>query len=127
MIGHHVNNTKNMNEQTQQLIEKLAAKLGTTAEHLWGVLVRQAPISSATEAIALAIYATVMVWGYRLVREKTKEDGDWNDNCGSIVLPWIIWGVGTLILLIVLCFSLSNIVAGFANPEYWALKEILSK
>lgn len=116
-----------MNEQTQQLIEKLAAKLGTTAEHLWGVLVRQAPISSMTDAIALCLYAAIMVWGYRLVREKTKDDGDWNDNCGSAALPWIIWGVGTLILLIALCCSLSGIVAGFVNPEYWALKEILSK
>lgn len=128
MVGHHVELERNsMNEQTQQLIEKLAEKLGTTAEHLWAVLVRQAPITSTTEAIALCIYAAVMVWGYRLVREKTKNDGDWNDNCGSIALPWIIWGVGTLILLIALCCSLSNIVAGFVNPEYWALKEILSK
>ena len=116
-----------MNEQTQQLIEKLAEKLGTTAEHLWAVLVRQAPITSTTEAIALCIYAAVMVLGYRLVREKTKDDGDWNDNCGSIALPWVIWCGATIALLIVLCCSLSNIVAGFANPEYWALKEILSK
>jgi hypothetical protein len=127
MVRHHVNNTKNMNEQTQQLIEKLATKLGATAEHLWGVLVRQAPISSATAAIAICIYAAVMVWGYRLVREKTKDEGDWNDHCGSIALPWIIWSVGMLFLVIVLCSSLSNIVAGFVNPEYWALKEILSK
>jgi len=87
-----------MNEQTQQLIEKLAEKLGTTAEHVWAVLVRQAPLSSATDAIALCIYAAVMVWGYRMVREKTKDDGDWNDNCGSIALPWIIWGAGMLFL-----------------------------
>lgn len=116
-----------MNEQTQQLIEKLADKLGTTAEHLWSVLVRQAPISSTIDAIALCIYAAVMVWGYRLVREKTKEDGDWNDHYGSIALPWIIWGVGMIFLVNVLCCSLSNIVSGFVNPEYWVLKEILSK
>lgn len=122
-----INNTKNMNEQTQQIIGKLSDKLGTTAEHLWSVLVRQALISSATDAIALCIYAVVMVWGYRLVREKTKDDGDWNDQRGSIALPWMIWGFGMLFLLIVLCFFLSNIVAGFVNPEYWALKKILSK
>lgn len=115
-----------MNEQTQQLIEKLAEKLGTTAEHLWAVLVRQAPISSATDAIALSIAAAVMVWGYWLVREKTKDDGDWNDQCGSIALPWIIWGVGTLAILLLMCCKCSGIVAGFLNPEYWALKEILS-
>ena len=39
-----------MNEATAKLIEELAAKLGTTAEHLWGVLVRQAPISATVSA-----------------------------------------------------------------------------
>ena len=114
-----------MNETTEKLIRELAEKLGTTADHLWGVLIRQAPISSATEAAALGIYAAVMVWGYRLVREKTKTNGDWNDDCGSIALPWMVWSVGVLGLLIALGCSLSNIVAGFVNPEYWALKQLV--
>ena len=40
-----------MDEKFQKLIEALAAKLGTTAEHLWGVLVRQAPISGAVDLV----------------------------------------------------------------------------
>jgi len=114
-----------MNEQTQQLIENLAIKLGTTADHLWGVLVRQAPISCATDAIGLCIYAAVIVWAYRLVRNKTKNGGDWNDGCGSIVIPWGIWSFGLLFLLIVGLSPLSVIVSGFVNPEYWAFRQII--
>lgn len=115
-----------MDEKTHQLIERLAEKLGTTAEHLWGVLVRQAFISSAATAIALCIYAAVLIWGYHLVREKTKEDGDWNDHCGSIALPWGVFAIAIIAFLIILCFNFSLIVAGFLNPEYLALREITS-
>jgi hypothetical protein len=34
----------------------------------------------------------------------------------------IIWGV----CIIACFFSIGNIINGFFNPEYWALKEILS-
>lgn len=34
-----------MNEQTTKLIEQLAKELGTTAEYLWTVLLKQSPIA----------------------------------------------------------------------------------
>jgi hypothetical protein len=35
-----------MDERTELLIRELAAKLGTTADQLWGAMTRQAPISA---------------------------------------------------------------------------------
>ena len=40
-----------MNDQTLELIRDLAEKLGTTTEHLWGVLVTQAYISGVGDVI----------------------------------------------------------------------------
>ena len=40
-----------MNDQTLELIRDLAEKLGTTTEHLWGVLMTQAFISGIGDVI----------------------------------------------------------------------------
>jgi hypothetical protein len=116
-----------MNTETQQLIERLAERMGTTAEHLWGVLVRQAPISSASKLAGFLVLACVLVVLYRVVVKKTKPGGDWNDGCGSIMLPWGAWGLMTVILLAVFMGEVGNIVAGFVNPEYWAMRVILGR
>jgi len=45
-----------MNEDTIKLIRDLAEKFGTTSEHLWAVMVRQALISSIGEVVSLALW-----------------------------------------------------------------------
>lgn len=109
-----------MNEQTQQLIEKLAEKLGTTAEHLWGALIKQAPISSTVDLISIAICAAALVAAFNIIKSKV-EDEDF------AVIVWSAWGsIAFLIAMASLCI-LNRIVAGFFNPEYWAIKEIIGK
>lgn len=116
-----------MNEQTAKLIEQLAAKLGTTAEHLWGVLVRQAPISAITD-ILTSMLIVFLIWkSLGFVQRKTRDTNDapadWDEE--GAFAAWVIWGIAALIgTLCVLC-DINYIVAGFANPEYWALKQIL--
>lgn len=115
-----------MNETTDKLIRDLAAKLGTTAEHLWGVLIRQAPITAITDLLEVLILAAVCVYGgRRLMRwhKKLQESGD-ADHPGFVLLY-----VGFVVLLCItiicaLC-SVSGIVTAFTNPEYWALKQIV--
>lgn len=46
-----------MDDKYRQLIEDMAAKLGVTAEHLWGVLVKQAPISGAVDLVICIVMA----------------------------------------------------------------------
>lgn len=46
-----------MNEQTEKLLREIAAKIGTTGEHLWGVLIQQAYIR-AWECVAGIIQPT---------------------------------------------------------------------
>jgi hypothetical protein len=38
-----------MDDKTFQALTNLATKLGTTAEHMWGVLLRQAPITGVID------------------------------------------------------------------------------
>lgn len=61
-----------MDDKYQQMIEALAAKLGTTAEHLWGVLVRQAPITGAVDLAICVVLAALTAWWVSVVNRKTQ-------------------------------------------------------
>lgn len=115
-----------MNEATTKLVEELAAKLGTTAEHLWGVLVRQAPISGVCDALAIVAWIIGLAWALRLVRSKTKEtdgDAEWEDE--GAFFAWLVWGITAAVVMIVAGACFGDIVASIVNPEYWALKQVM--
>lgn len=116
-----------MDGQTMIILEKLAEKLGTTVEHLWGVLVNQAPISAAVDMLITIILWVLAVLWLRKVRENTKknEDGykEWDYEPAGFA--WICVFALFVISFMVTVSSLPLIVAGFANPEYWALKQLI--
>lgn len=58
-----------MNEQVLALLTQLAEKLGTTVEHLWSVLVKQAFISTT---VNLLIYSLLLILGFVLYRTHIK-------------------------------------------------------
>lgn len=121
-----------MDKTTADFLEKLAAKLGTTAEYLWSVLIRQAAISATTTLIYLISIILFGVLLYRVHRRLSKpstnsENGysiyeDWEWPISVMVVAALLW----VIFSIVVFFSISNIINGYFNPEYWALKEILN-
>lgn len=42
-----------MDERTEKLLRELADKFGTTVDHLWSVLVHQAPINATVDCVAV--------------------------------------------------------------------------
>lgn len=115
-----------MNEQTIQLLEKLAAKLGTTAEYLWGVLIKQAPIA-AYEQMLTMIIAVIIAALFLRVSFKHGKVADWT-NGDSHVARCIVYGVAALAgATVFTCTLCSNtIITCLVNPEYWALQQVLS-
>ena len=122
-----------MDDKTLQALTTLAAKLGTTAEYLWGVLLRQAPITGAINLALMAAWVATAVFLIRLVRRKTttpaKTDEDrypsaeWSGEGADFAWAGAV-GFALLTALIVGC-ALSGVVGALLNPEYWALKQIL--
>lgn len=114
-----------MNDQYAKLLTDLGNKLGTTGEHLWEVLVRQAPINSLiffAFNIGLVIAAVwlskvAITWG-------KKHRDDYSD-----FPPFLAPAIGAVILWFIIIFSvgtdISTAVAGFVNPEYAALHEVM--
>ena len=118
-----------MNDQTTKLIETLAAKLGTTAEYLWAVLLKQASISATISLVWLFIEVFLITSFIVIVNNKgraLKESGDqWDDLQVIQIIGLICGSVAALGFGIAALYEIQNIVIGYANPEYWALQEIL--
>ena len=114
-----------MNQETIELLKVLADKLGTTTEHLWGVLLNQAFLSGLSNSAFLAVILISSVWWWRFALAKIKKEGKENGYSSSDVWPPVI-------LLIAACGTASTIIVyeimtAFLNPEYWALKQILQR
>jgi hypothetical protein len=108
-----------MNEQTIQLLDTYATKLGTTSELLWGVLLKQAPISATADLILLAflfLIAGLCFWCSAKCFD--------NDDDGKATL-FCVGVVFSILFTINGACSLSSIAGAYLNPEYWALQEIL--
>ena len=122
-----------MDDKTLQALTGLAAKLGTTAEYLWGVLLKQAPITGAVEIFVMATWCAAAVCLLRLVRRKTTKPpateverctrAEWAEE--GACLAWVLSGFFCLITALVVSGGLSSAIAALVNPEYWALRQIL--
>jgi hypothetical protein len=122
-----------MNEQNEKLVRELAEKLGTTVEHLWEVLIRQASITAISNGIIIALLALAIGWAYKFVRAKTTcPPSTENDRYPSAEweyegagLAWALLGFGALIALVFTLCGIHEIATCLLNPEYWALKQVL--
>lgn len=113
-----------MNENTEKLIRELADKLGTTAEHLWEILIRQAPISALTDTIVFGLSIAILPFAcWLLLKFMEKLDEEFHYFIAVILTGTA--SVACLIVIIGYIMTLSVTIAGFANPEYWALKQII--
>ena len=116
-----------MNEATAKLIEELAAKLGTTAEHLWGVLVRQAPISAAVNAALTLAWVVALVCGWRFAVRSMKlanKDSIMHDEVvrACVIVTLILVSIATAVAITI---GSVGCVSAFANPEFWALEQVM--
>ena len=113
-----------MDEKTLKALEALATKLGTTAEHMWGVLLRQAPISGGIGLLsdALLIFMLYFAWKKLLKVEFSGFDADIKKGGAYGLLAFVSFLGGIAVL-----GGIQLEVAALANPEYWALMQVLRK
>jgi hypothetical protein len=120
-----------MNKETLDLVKGLVEKLGTTADHLWGVLIKQAPISSACDCVAVFFIVVLSVLAIFKISNssqhqegKTKQLYFYEHDELAIGLTAVLFIIA-FITIMAFIFSFNTIMAGFFNPEYWALKQII--
>jgi hypothetical protein len=117
-----------MNDQlTQQILARLdalAAKLGTTAVYLWGVLLQQAKIEAYTDFFIAGVCFVLFVGCLLVTKKSIKEiKKDEYDNEG-----WWIGAISSSIVGVILFgVSIAQTTDGIRillNPAYWALQHI---
>ncbi len=113
-----------MNDKVLEALQTLAVKLGTTAEYLWGVLLKQAPIDGTIELIMYSILVWFNVRMARMVFRKTLSDKpEWKDSSSEIA--FVLLAALVFFSVIIVWCDAAMIIASFFNPEYWALKQLL--
>ena len=112
-----------------EMLQALADKFGTTVEHLWGVMVYQAPLSSTTTLITFAGWVAFLMWGFKFIQSRTtKPEGDryqcaaWEDETARFA--WTIWGIMVFVTFFLAGGAIEEIATGYINPEYWALMKL---
>jgi cellobiose-specific phosphotransferase system component IIC len=111
-----------MNDATIKLIEDLALKFGTTVEHLWMVLTKQAFLNAVSCcAKASIVLLLTFLWWKLLSMWLKKEEADQDIKKFCYNLSAVVTGV---VLFFVFAWT-DTAFTGFFNPEYWALQQIL--
>ena len=112
-----------MDRDVTSLLEKLSSKLGTTVEHLWSILIKQAAISGICNivfGIVIVIFSFGCFYLTQLVYSNV-DKGVW-DNTGYFA-PAITWIIDIVLVICWFC-ELPTTIACFVNEEYFALSEI---
>jgi hypothetical protein len=111
-----------MNDQTDKLLRDLATKLGTTADHLWAVLVHANRIEGYICAIFLCICVVIIVASIKSIRYFCAENKNTYPDPG-----WIIGGIiGLVVGFGAGCPLIYWAIMDTLLPEYGALQDILS-
>lgn len=124
-----------MDEKTETLLRELAEKFGTTGEHLWGVMVRQAYISGVTDLFVMLAWLALFIIVFYVLYRKTKKPEPTEDNKypsapinddGAVIALWGVYAAVAALFALGFGLSLSGIIGALMNPEYWALKQLLT-
>ena len=109
-----------LQEELLTRLDLLAAKLGVTSEHLWGVLIKQARI----EVIESILTLIVVVMGILVCVYFWRKILQLGGSVGSVLLNAFFTSL-LLILSIGAVIDIMNIPTLLFNPEYWALQKVL--
>lgn len=111
----------------------LAAALKVGAEHVYGILIRQQLVNSATNLLLylisfLALRFCWVIFQRNHRRTKDRDDswyGDAIDEHAGMLAPIIIGGILAIPSAIFFLNSAQQTITGFINPEYGAIMDII--
>lgn len=108
-----------MTPELSNVLAELAKKLGTSAEHLWPILVARARFDAAMAIVfCVLIVAVLTAFILKAIKAMKEEDDRLDWPTGSLIS-------GALIVIFVACAFGATV--NFVYPEVAALKTILGK
>lgn len=116
-----------MTPELQKTLQQLAEKLGVGIDRLWACLVKQAPLDSVVNVfswVSMAVVIAVSIKYFCKFYQKMIDHphDDWGIAAFVSATTAVIFAV---ILMVTFGTNASLTLAGFFNPDYWALHQIL--
>jgi len=108
------------------VIEGIAQKLGVAAEHLWGVLVRQAWVVGIIDIIGVIIGLIFIGIGIKYIPSLWKGSNEYKDLSFYDVVG-VVLTIIALASLIIVPLSLISGIMHLMNPEYYAFTDIINQ
>lgn len=122
---------KNTDEALAKILSSLADKFGTTVDHLYAIMIRQAYIDGVEclLGITLVTILTSTMWVVMHKRHKAFDYDEYRssyiDMLEDNVLLIVMTVVVTIAFLVTICVAGSQAIDCFYNPEYYALHQII--
>lgn len=112
----------------------LSSALKVGAVHVYEVLIKQQYVTSIVNIIVLLLLFCIAITSFKFFvknqRRTLNKGDDWySDNWGdhtSIILPMVVCIVFSISFLANFCCNIKEIITGFVNPEYGAMKDIIN-
>ena len=115
---------KEITEAVQTILQPLADKLGTTAQHVWELQVKQAYVDGYISTFWFLVGLFVIIRSYIVVKKITKgkveikkEDEDYHKI--------VTYAIFIIIGIVVVLSNFSTILNCLINPEYYALQHLI--
>jgi hypothetical protein len=107
-----------------QRVDVLAQKLGIAADHLWGVLLKQAQIEARVDVTLgrLFLFGGIVVFLWNCIKFHLSDHGSnyYNDDAAAW---WFLTFLWLPMMIVGICLWVEGYKIGL-NPEYWALRQI---
>ena len=119
-----------MSDELNKALAALAAKLGVSVEHLWGVLVRQAYIDGLSSLVTLfccAVAGLGVLWFFFHRRRKYKLAPEPKEGLlfsTNEPLEYLVMGTILFVLVMIAGNNFYWVISDFFNPEFYALRHL---
>lgn len=116
-----------MSVELERILNLLAERFGTTIEHLYAVMIRQAYIEAAYSLIEMVIMVVFIYYFIARLHGKLREmlkseDADIAIYGGiCLIFGWI----AVIVAFIATIYDFRTVLGAALNPEYWVLQQIL--
>lgn len=103
-------------------IDSMADGLGVAAEHVYEVMVMQQFINSLAYSVLILTGVVLIVISIKAMQSVE----DWDEAPSVMGICGILLGILGLVVFSTGIININDIITGFLNPEYGAIKEIMS-
>ena len=118
------NDIKSLSPKVETAVKSLAEQFKTTTTELWNILVKQQLVWSI--CILLCLITTIFSWLHFWYRFKVACENKWGmSGSAHYELICIMCAAISIAGTIIVSINFNDMLTGFINPEYGALKTIV--